>query len=188
MKGNKPAGGYQIEWAYTRNGVAYFLERKTNGNTLLYKTGKEAPEIISSKIFTKKRPSAGQDQPLLLFELSEFKNQLQAYDLLNRSVREFDLNAPKYFNIEHERFEMFPERLLYFAEKYWALCPGLRPARSYHLVSMDFADSRELKVEPHLYIPMESLNQAHGAFEMLPMFLNDRQIVSYSGSKIIVIS
>ena len=72
---------------------------------------------------------AGQEQPLLLFELSEFKNQLQAYDWRNRSIREFDLNAPQYFNIEHERFEMFPERLLYFAEKYWALCPGLRPAR-----------------------------------------------------------
>ena len=180
----RPTGGFSVEWAFTRKDTTIFLIRKNTGESILFKTTDKGTEMITGKVFSKKNPSVGKNQPLILFESIEFKNQLVGYHWLDGFLREYSLPTSKCFNIEIDKFEILPERILYFAGKYWAICPCNNPLIPFQLVSMEFDASGSINVNPELNIT----NVNRDSFKVLPLILNRRQLLSYTEKTIIVLS
>lgn len=182
----RPTGGFFVEWAFSRKDTTIFLTRKNTGESKLFKTSDNHTDVITGKVFSKKNPSVGKNQPFILFESNEFKNQLVGYHLLDGFIKEYSLPTSKSFNIEIDKFETLPERVLYFAGKYWAICPCSNTLAPYQLVSMEFDSSGSINVKLELNIPNPNL--ARDSFKVLPVILNRRQLLSYTEKTIIVLS
>jgi hypothetical protein len=183
----RPAGGFSVEWAFTKKDTTIFLTRKNTGESKLLKTKGGSTETISEKVFSRKNPSVSRDQPLILFESEEFRNQLVGYHLLDKFLKDYSLPTSKFFNIKIEKFETFPERILYFANKYWAICPCDEPMVPYQLVSMIFDNSGSINVKPEIKISVPDPNFSRDSFKVLPLLLNGRQLLSYVDKTIFVI-
>jgi hypothetical protein len=183
----RPAGGFSVEWAFTKKDATIFLTRKNTGESKLLKTKEGSTETITDKIFSRKNPSVSKDQPLILFESEEFRNQLVGYHLLDKFLKDYSLPTSKFFNIKIEEFETLPERILYFAGKYWAICPCDEPMVPYQLVSMSFDSSGSIDVKPELKIPVPDPNFSRDSFKVLPLLLNGRQLLSYIDRTIFVL-
>jgi len=187
--------GVEIAWVFSIEGVTYFLGIRNNGDTEFLRSDENGVEMISNKLFNKKQPCAGISYPFILFESGETNNRLYGYHLNNQQMIEYDFDSVKFFNIEGNKFRFYPDRLLYFFDKYWAVCPCHDSQMPFQLVSFDFRKDGSVDGESCLYLNLpspygNSSNAVCGGnlFEMLPLIKGNNRIVSYVGDHLIIIT